>query len=257
MKKMKKLTALLLALVMILALAACNPSGSEESGAPGTEDPQGSAEVISTELEELGSGDVKWSEEDTGDGWVKVTNQGGDTLGYSKSSGVTLLQSDGYAFKDLNRNGALDPYEDWRLDNETRARNLADQMTGEQIAPYLTHGGWGTFTTDRNSFRSEDNAGYAYITGGGRGGVTRNTGTTTESAVDHAKWSNLVQELCEEMDYGIPGMISIDPNDQAGLIQSLSLALLWIPTMLLRWAALTLSSTGPWASPPCWVPRST
>ena len=166
----------------------------------------------------------RWKEETTSDGWVKVTNEGGATLGYSKESGVQLLQSGGFAFKDLNRNGALDPYEDWRLDDETRARDLANQMSGEQIAPYLTHGGWGTFTTDRNSFRSEDNAGYAYITGGGRGGVTRNTGTTTESAVDHAKWSNLVQELCEEMDYGIPGMISIDPNDQAGLIQSLSLA---------------------------------
>lgn len=227
MKKMKNLTAALLALVMVLSLTACNPSNSDESDAPGTEVPQNSAEVV---LEELGSGDVKWKEEDTGDGWVKVTNEGGDTLGYSKNTGVQLLQSDGYAFKDLNRNGALDPYEDWRLDDETRARDLANQMSGEEIAPYLTHGGWGTFTTDRNSFRSESNAGYAYITGGGRGGVTRNTGTTTQEAVDHAKWSNLIQELCEEMDYGIPAMISIDPNDQSGLIQSLSLAATMDPT---------------------------
>ncbi len=227
MKKMKKLTAALLALAMVLGLAACQPSASDPSGTPAdnSSEPGSSAPVVEpSDLEELGSGDVKWKEETTSDGWVKVTNEGGATLGYSKESGVQLLQSGGFAFKDLNRNGALDPYEDWRLDAETRARDLANQMSGEQIAPYLTHGGWGTFTTDRNSFRSEDNAGYAYITGGGRGGVTRNTGTTTESAVDHAKWSNLVQELCEEMDYGIPGMISIDPNDQAGLIQSLSLA---------------------------------
>lgn len=226
MKKMKKLTAALLALAMALGLAACNPSGSTPSGAPENSGTPESAPpaVQSAGLEELGSGDVKWKEETTADGWVKVTNEGGDTLGYSKSTGVTLLQSDGFAFKDLNRNGVLDPYEDWRLDNETRARDLANQMSGEQIAPYLTHGGWGTFTTDRNSFRSADNNGYAYITGGGRGGVTRNTGTTTESAVEHAKWSNLVQELCEELDFGIPGMISIDPNDQSGLVQSLSLA---------------------------------
>lgn len=225
MKKTKKLTASLLALAMVLSMAACSPTGSEESETPSSAQPEASDQVLpSAELEELGSGDVKWSEEETADGWMLVTNEGGDTLGYSKNSGVTLLQSDGYAFKDLNRNGALDPYEDWRLDNETRARDLANQMSGEEIAPYLTHGGWGTFTTDRTSFRSEDNAGYAYIVGGGRGGVTRNTGTTTESAVEHAKWSNLVQELCEEMDYGIPGMISIDPNDQSGLIQSLSLA---------------------------------
>ena len=217
MKKMKQLTAALLALAMALGLAACNPSGSTPSDAPensGTPEQSAPPAVQSADLEELGSGDVKWKEETTADGWVKVTNEGGDTLGYSKSTGVTLLQSDGFAFKDLNRNGVLDPYEDWRLDDETRARDLASQMSGEEIAPYLTHGGWGTFTTDKAKFASEDNSGYAYITGGGRGGVTRNTGTTTESAVDHAKWSNLIQELCEEMDYGIPGMISIDPNDQ-------------------------------------------
>lgn len=227
MKKMKKLTAALLALAMVLGLAACQPSASDPSGTPAdnSSEPGSSAPVVEpSDLEELGSGDVKWSEEETADGWVKVTNEGGDTLGYSKESGVTLLQSDGFAFKDLNRNGALDPYEDWRLDNETRARDLANQMSGEQIAPYLTHGGWGTFTTNESSFRSDDNSGYAYIMGGGRGGVTRNTGTTTESAVEHAKWSNLIQELCEELDFGIPGMISIDPNEQAGLIMSLSLA---------------------------------
>lgn len=163
MKKMKQLTAALLALAMALGLAACNPSGSTPSGAPensGTPEQSAPPAVQSADLEELGSGDVKWKEETTADGWVKITNEGGAVLGYSKDSGVALLQSGGYAFKDLNRNGALDPYEDWRLDYETRARDLASQMSGEQIAPYLTHGGWGTFTTDKNVFTSADNAGY-------------------------------------------------------------------------------------------------
>ncbi len=235
MKNMKKLMAALLALVMVLSLAACQPSGSDPSGAPdGSGQPESSAPAPSSELEELGSGDVKWTEEATSDGWVKVTNEGGAVLGYSKDSGVALLQSGGYAFKDLNRNGALDPYEDWRLDAETRARDLASQMSGEQIAPYLTHGGWGTFTTDKTKFASEDNSGYAYITSGGRGGVTRSMGSSTQENVDHAIWVNLIQELCESQDFGIPGVVSIDPNGQSGLIAEASLAATMDPNAALE-----------------------
>lgn len=40
---------------------------------------------------------------------------------------MRLLTVDGYAFKDLNRNGRLDPYEDWRLTPEERAVDLAGQ----------------------------------------------------------------------------------------------------------------------------------
>ena len=41
-----------------------------------------------------------------------VTNRGGQTLGYTTTSGVKLLTVDRLAFKDLNRNGTLDLYED-------------------------------------------------------------------------------------------------------------------------------------------------
>ena len=43
--------------------------------------------------------------------------------------GVTpILEVDGYKFKDMNKNGKLDPYEDWRLDTETRVNDLISQM---------------------------------------------------------------------------------------------------------------------------------
>lgn len=178
----------------------------------------------------------KYTETDTGDGWILVVNEGGATLGYSKLSGKALLEVDGYAFKDLNGNGALDTYEDWRLTAEERATALANMMSGEEIAPYLSHGGWGTFTTDRDMFRSEEtNAkGMSFVKAGGRGGVTRNLGSNQEGNINHAKWVNLLQEICEELPYGLPAMISIDPNGQSGIVQTLSLAATFDPALALE-----------------------
>ena len=38
-----------------------------------------------------------------------------------KAAGLDILEQDGYKFKDLNKNGELDPYEDWRLTPYTPA----------------------------------------------------------------------------------------------------------------------------------------
>jgi len=178
----------------------------------------------------------KYTETDTGDGWIKVVNEGGATLGYSPLAGKGLIEADGYAFKDLNGNDVLDTYEDWRLTAEERATALANMMSGEEIAPYLSHGGWGTFSADRDMFRSEQtNAkGISFIKAGGRGGVTRNLGSNQDGNINHAKWVNLVQELCEELPYGLPAMISIDPNGQSGIVQTLSLAATFDPALALE-----------------------
>ena len=50
----------------------------------------------------LSSCGPRWSETDKGD-YNIVDNKGGKTLGYSSHSGVTLLEKNGYAFKDLNK----------------------------------------------------------------------------------------------------------------------------------------------------------
>ena len=49
---------------------------------------------------------TKWTEVEK-DSIRIVTQQEGAVLGYSANSGVRLLTFDGYAFKDLNRNGRL------------------------------------------------------------------------------------------------------------------------------------------------------
>lgn len=68
------------------------------------------------------------------DGFVTVVNENGSMLGYTTTSGVGILTVDRYAFKDLNQNGELDAYEDWRLPVDQRAKDLATKMSVEQIA---------------------------------------------------------------------------------------------------------------------------
>src|ERR1035437_11098721 len=51
-----------------------------------------------------------------------------------------LLTADGLTFKDLNRNGKLDPYEDWRLPAEVRAADLVGRMSIEELAGLMVHG---------------------------------------------------------------------------------------------------------------------
>lgn len=231
MKKMKKLLALMLALAMVLSLAACTTGeNSDPSGAP-SGDPAASGEPAPSQAvtsedgviapitpEELGSGTVKWTEEKTADSWYKVTNDGGKTLGYSKDSGVALIQVDGFAFKDLDRDGVLDGYEDWRNSNEDRARDLASQMGVEEMTPLFTHGGWRSFGS---TIEGDD---LTYVQEGGRGGVTRsaiNQGNTT-MAVD---WTNALQALCEATgSWGIPATISVDPSHISNTIDQNSLA---------------------------------
>lgn len=224
MKQTKKVIALLLALVMVVSLAACGTQGSETTGPSGTEAPTVPSGETSTDghttPEELGSGTVKWSEKKTGDGWIEVTNEGGETLGYSADSGVSLIQVDGYAFKDLDRDGLLDVYEDWRVDDETRAWNLANQMSVEEMTPLFTHGGWSGVA----STIDETNSDYEYIMNGGRGGVTRSSLGEGQTSVA-IQWTNALQALCEATgNWGIPAVISVDPNHVSNTIDQNSLA---------------------------------
>lgn len=50
-----------------------------------------------------------------------------------------IIEVDGLQFKDLNDNGALDAYEDWRLDAETRALDLIPRMTTREKISQMQH----------------------------------------------------------------------------------------------------------------------
>lgn len=73
----------------------------------------------------------KYTERTMDNGYIRIQNEGGAQLSYDPNSGVQILEDDGYAFKDLNKNGKLDVYEDWRVDIDERVADLVSQMSLE------------------------------------------------------------------------------------------------------------------------------
>lgn len=73
------------------------------------------------------------------DTWCVVRQSDGPDLGFSLDSGIKILNVDGYAFKDLNGNGILDSYEDWRVPVSERAADLASKMTLEEICGLMLY----------------------------------------------------------------------------------------------------------------------
>jgi beta-glucosidase len=167
----------------------------------------------------------KWQENAKGP-FNLITNPGGQTLGYSPASGVKILTHKGLAFKDLNKNGQLDKFEDWRLPYEKRAKDLAAQLSIEEIAGlmlYSAHqsiparaGGYfaGTYngnpfkagetdptelTDQQKKFLKEDNLRHVLI-------------TTVQSPEIAAQWNNKLQAFCESVGKGIPANNSSDPR---------------------------------------------
>lgn len=167
----------------------------------------------------------KWKE--SGEGDIKtVTNDGGQTLGYSVSSGVKILTADRYGFKDLNRNGSLDPYEDWRLSADERARDLASKMTVKQIAGLMLYSRHQAIPAPPTGFRADTYHGKPLPESGMKAwdvsdgqkkfltddNVRHVLITSVESPEVAARWNNNVQALAESIDLGIPANNSSDPR---------------------------------------------
>ena len=53
---------------------------------------------------------------------------------------VPLIDGEGLRFRDLNRDGQLNPFEDWRLTPDARAKDLAARMTLPEKAGTMMHG---------------------------------------------------------------------------------------------------------------------
>ena len=168
----------------------------------------------------------KYTVTETAYGYNLVEQEDGKTLSYSPESGVTLLEDDGYAFKDLNQNGELDAYEDWRLSTADRAKNLADLMVAdgrdgiESIAGLMLYSAHTKVSSETVSGTEIDSRARTQDGSTTMDAITTNKlrhvlVTSIASPEIGAKWSNNLQSIVEGMDYGIPCNNSSDPRHAA------------------------------------------
>ena len=116
-----------------------------------------------------------------------------------------IIEVDGCQFKDLNDNGALDPYEDWRLTPEERAEDLLSQMDATQKASQMVHL---TLVSKKDSWFNENNVGFALV-----------YEYIFDSATEAAKRTNEIQELSESAPLGIPVIFSMDTEAGAAFVK--------------------------------------
>lgn len=137
--------------------------------------------------------------------WNVVTQTKGPDLGYSPSSGVDILKIDGFAFKDLNKNGELDIYEDWRCPVSERAADLASKMTLEEICGLMLYSSAVKVnspepTHEHLNLLDMDNIRHMLV-------------ADVIDAQTGAAWSNAIQAHCEATRLGIPSNNSSDPRN--------------------------------------------
>ena len=168
------------------------------------------------------------------------------------SKSVTILEKKGLQFRDLNKNGELDLYEDWRLSDSSRIADLLSQMTLEEKVGMLFHPNiavpadgvvkYDLTDEEKAALANAGNENYAGPIGpGGQGpagggmamGQMRRIATAKSfieekhfrnilnngvaPVKEFATWSNKMQEVAEATRLGIPIMFSTDPRHGATL----------------------------------------
>lgn len=176
----------------------------------------------------IGCSDSGWNEIETGYGYNLITQKDGQTLGYNPESGVTVMTVNGQAFKDMNRNGKLDPYEDWRLTPEERATDLASRLSIDEIAGMMLYSSHQAVPSRGGMFGGAKYGGVPYEKSGAKASDLSDAQkkfltednlravlvTTVESPAVAAEWNNNMQALVEGMGHGVPVNTSSDPRHE-------------------------------------------
>jgi len=128
-----------------------------------------------------------------------------------------MIQVDGLAFRDMNGDGKLELWEDWRQPNADRAKALAETLSAEEIIPLMWHNG---FTSTVTPLVDDS---IALIEQGQRSGVSR-VMASGDNYADAISWMNAIQEECEKSELGIPFLNSTDPYSVLDIPQPVGLA---------------------------------
>ena len=125
---------------------------------------------------------------------------------------ASVLTIQGFTFRDLNKNGQLDPYEDTRLPMEERVADLLSRMTIEEKAGMMFHTMIGM---NPDGSLVEEIGGFTrYTTTDMVAGRLMNHFNIMQGTKPRqmAEWHNRLQKLAEDTRLGIPVTISTDPR---------------------------------------------
>lgn len=153
-------------------------------------------------------------------------NVNGPILG---ATSAEFLEVDGLYFKDLEKNGELLPYEDWRLSPEERAKDLAARLSITEIAGLMMYSSHqmvpamsaGPFIGTYNGKSLEDSgAKPTDLTDQQKkfletDHVRHVLAMLLKNAEIAAGWNNEMQAFVEALPHGIPVNISSDPRHGA------------------------------------------
>jgi len=149
--------------------------------------------------------------------FVVVENpNGGAQLSYGAEGGIELLErKDGgatLAFKDMNANGELDTWEDWRVDSSERAADLAADMSIEQIAGLMLFS-----SHERSPADGLTDAQKTYLDESNLRAVLNAAGSNADETVP---WVNEMQAYVETLATAdtpyVPVNFASDPRSTAG-----------------------------------------
>ena len=126
---------------------------------------------------------------------------------------VPILTVDGFRFRDLDRDGKLSPFEDWRLPAAVRAEDLLARLSLEEKAGLMMHGtlpATGSTASGRGTQYDLEKATDLVL----QEHVTTFITRLSVPAGSFAAQNNKLQELAEQGRYAIPLTVSTDPRNE-------------------------------------------
>ena len=153
-----------------------------------------------------------------------------------------VIEVDGLQFKDLDGDGRLTPYEDWRLSPEERAADLVTRMTNEEKAGLMIIGshypGYSEFLPNpkpgqvindedvwrsHNPITSQEYPDPILVTSATDAGINVRhqrffISRDNQAPKDLAVWTNAVQEIAEASRLGIPVSFASNPRNHFALV---------------------------------------
>lgn len=160
------------------------------------------------------------------DGYFLYKNENGVTIGTANNK---IKSKEGLVFRNLSGEKELLPYEDFRLDATTRAKDLASRLSIEQIAGLMLYSSHQSVPADKDTPFPGVYGGKPFEESGcqnwelsdeqkyflEKDGVRHVLLMRMKNTEDVAKWNNELQKRAEGLPFGIPVNLSTDPRHGA------------------------------------------